>query len=165
MKTQKFILKYNAESETLEQNPDGWNRNGQSWHRHLDYHGVFQSYTVDTYRFARKSGGGGDFIKEKYDIDDIKTIVLVEVYDRNPQTDGYDLSYTGKLNFDPDKFKIERDYVEIGFVSSADIQKFITNDEIELDITSTKALDGSSINSFSNAPAESTFKGINLYLE
>lgn len=164
MAIQKFILKYNAEEETLVDNPDGWSENGQMWQRHKEYHGVFQSYTVNTFRFGRKSGQGGDFIYEKYLIDDIKTIIAIEIYDRNPQTDDFDISYIGLLNFDPEKFRIERDFVEIGFVQNSDIQKFTTNDEIELNIKSLFGLDGTAINDFVNAPAEITFKGINLFL-
>lgn len=164
MAIQKFILKYGAEEETLIDNPDGWAENGQMWQRHKEYHGVFQSYTANTFRFGRKAGQGGDFIYDKYLLDDIKTIVLIEIYDRNPQTDDFDISYTGLLNFDPEKLRIERDFIEIGFVQNSDIQKFITNDEIELNIKSLFGLDGTAINDFLNSPAEITFKGINLML-
>ena len=163
MPQQRFILTYGAESETLSINPEGWSTNGQSWQRDKKYWGVFQSYTVDSFRFSRKSGGGGDFIYDAYLIDDLKTVMSVDVYDRNPQTDDYDLSYSGKLNFDKDKFKFDRDYVDIGFVQNSNVQDFITRDDIELNINQVTSIDGTTMNSFVSSPKSITFKKIDIY--
>jgi hypothetical protein len=167
MKSQQFKLTYypttgSSEDETLTINPDGWADNGQSWQRDRIYHGVFQSYTVESFRFARKSGGGGDFIYEKYSLDDLKTNIQVEVSDLNPQTNGYEVSYTGKLNFDPDKINITRDYFEIGFVQSGILQNMITRDEIEVDISQNVSLDGVTMNEFSSSPKLIAFNPINI---
>lgn len=159
---QKFVLTYNSVDEILTINPDGWKENGQMWKRSRKYHGVFQSYSATSYRFARIAGGGGDTIKAAYDADGIKADVTVTVYDRNPQTDDWDLSYIGKLNFDPDKYFSERDFVEVGFVANSNIQKFITRDELEIDINSLVSVDGVTMNAFSNSPKQFTFKKIDI---
>ena len=160
---QEFVLTYGALNETLTINPEGWSENGQSWQRDKIYHGVFQSYTVSSFRFALKPGGGGDFIKNAYDTDDIKANVIVTVSNRNPQTDDFDISYIGKLNFDPEKFFIERDYVEVGFVQNSNIQKFTNRDETELDITKVVSLDDVTMNSFVSQPVSIAFKPINIW--
>jgi hypothetical protein len=159
----RFILTYNGTSETLTINPDGWADNGQSWQRDKVYHGVFQSYTVSEYRFSRKKGGGGDFILTAYEAEDIKAVVTVDVYYRNPQTDDFDLTYSGKLNFDPDKFTIDRDFIDIGFVQSGILQKFVTRDELELDINQVVSVDGVTMTAFASAPKNITFKKIDIY--
>ena len=161
MPEQRFILTYNGSSETLTVNPDGWSRNGRLWKRHRVYHGVFQSYTVDSYRFARGEGGGGEFIISAYDAEDIKAEVLVSVYNRNPQTDDFDLTYTGKLYFDPDKFKVERDFVEIGFVQTGLIQDFINRDELDVDITTTTSIDGDTVTAAT--VTNITFPGVDIF--
>jgi hypothetical protein len=163
MSYQRFILTSGATSETLTINPDGWDKWGQMWQRDKKYWGVFQSYTPQSYRFAIKKGGGGDFIKRVYETNGIFAQMTVSVYTRNPQTNDFDFSYTGNLNFDPTKFKIERDYVEIGFVANSDMQNFITRDDIEMDITNLVSIDGVTMDEFENSPKDVLFKKVDIY--
>lgn len=165
MREQKFILYWNGTSETLTINPDGWSRNGQRWQRDRVYYGVFQTYTVETFRFSTKSGGGGDFILNAYDTDDIRADITVEVYNRNSQTNDYDLAYTGKLNIDPDKFTNDPldKFIEVGFVQNSNVQKFITRDELELNIKDTESVDGIEMDANTNPVSNITLPGIDLF--
>lgn len=167
MKEQKFILYWNGTSETLTINPDGWAQNGQRWQRDRVYYGVFQTYTVQEFRFSTKSGGGGDFILNAYDTDDILADITVEVYNRNPQTNDYDLSYTGKLNIDPDKFTHDPTarFIDVGFVQNSNVQKFITRDELELNIKDTESVDGVEMLASTNPATDITFPGVDLFRE
>lgn len=166
----QFILTYNEgeadeEELTLTINPDGWDENGQSWYRDMIYHGVMQSYTVNTYRFLRKDNAGGNFIKEKYDLDDLKTNIKVVVKTRNPQTDGYDTTFTGKLNFNKDQLVIEKDFIDIGFVQGSHIQDFTNNEQVEINYFDDEDLKGEAITVFTNEYVSITFKPIDIYLK
>lgn len=162
MKFQEFKITYNGTETTLTINPGGWAENGQKWQRDRIYHGVFQTATVDTFRFSTKSGGGGDIILAAYEADDIKALVTVEVSNYNPQTGGYDVSYTGRLNFDVDQFKIDPydRFVEVGFIQSGDIQNFLNRDEIDLNLRDNVSLDGVTITDVDSDNI--TFKGISV---
>lgn len=161
MKQQEFILTYGSESLTLDDNPDGWSRNGQSWERNKPLHGVFQSKTIDTFRFTRSAIGGGDFIYDAYLIDDLKTVIIVDVYDYNPQTGGYDISYSGLLNFEVDELRIERDFIEIGFIQSSNIQDFLTRNELDIDVRQNESVDGVTVSDVDTSTI--TYKAINIY--
>lgn len=161
----KFILTYDGESETFTHNPEGWDRLGITYLRNKTFHGILRRFSNDTFRFLRVDGGGGEFIIDAFDDKDIEANVTIQIYDRNSQTDDYDIYYTGILDFDPKRYREERDYVEVGVIESSKLQKFSSRNEIEMDVTQRVSLDDVTMQDFTNMPKDITFKPINIYLE
>jgi hypothetical protein len=164
----QFILTYSTTSETLTILPDGWDRLDISFKRNETYHSVFRNFTANTFGFARIDGGGGEFIKDAYDIDSISTIISIVINKRNPQTNDYDLFLSGILDFNPSEgagIKIERDFVYIGITDNSKLQKFTANDQVNFDLYSTKAIDDVEIQPFEFSPKNINFKPIDIYLK
>ena len=163
MKYFEFTLIYDSVDEVLLYNPEEWETCGINYSRDKIYGGVFKGFTPTTFRFARKAGAGGDFLYNAFTLEGIRAVVDIIIKERNPQTDDYDTIFTGIISFNPDTTQIMRDFIEVGFIDSGKIQKFINNDEIDFDITSTEALDGTTIDEFSSQPVDITFKSIDIY--
>ena len=166
MKEYKYILIHDKglvgeTRETLTINPAGWDDLGITMQRSEIYHSVLRDYSLSL-RFARVTGGGGEFIKEIYEDHGINSIVNIEIYERNPQTNDYDIFYNGILDFSPDRFSIERDFFEIAIIDGSKEQKFKTRDEINYDLNSEISHDGIAIDSFSGSPKSITFKKIDI---
>ena len=160
----QYILTRGANSETLTDNPAGWDQLAVIYERHEFYHSVFRSIILSL-RFAFTEGGGGEFIKTAYDQDGLTANVSITINKRNPQTDDYDLFYAGVLDFTPERFIIEpKEFVEIGILDTDKQHKFITRDEINYDINSIISTDNISIEPFVSAPKAIAFKPIDIYL-
>lgn len=146
MKQYQYILTRTktGATETLTRNPAGWKELGITFMRHEVYHSVLRSFTLSL-RFPNIAGGGYDFIYETYKVDGINSEIGIEIKIRNSNTNAYDSLFTGVLDFSPEKFTIERDFIEIAIVDSSVLQKFISRDENEIDLFATKSMDGVTI--------------------
>lgn len=164
MKEYQYILTYDGTPTTLDINPDGWDEIGVSFERSPTYSGILRFYSFPL-RFVRKSGGGGDIIKEAYDIDGISAEIILEQKKRNPQTNDYDTNFTGILDFKPGSLTIERDVIEINVTDSSKQQKFVSRDEINYDINSLISTDNVSITPFSSQPVYVYFPPIDIFLQ
>lgn len=152
MKQYQYILTRTTVggSETLTHNPAGWDELGITYMRHEVYHSVLRSFTLSL-RFANKNGGGYDYIKAQYDAYGIYADMAITINQRNPNTNAYELLYTGVLDFSPDTFSIDQDYIEVKIVDSSKLQKFAARDENEIDLLATKSLDNVTITPLSKS--------------
>jgi hypothetical protein len=163
VKEYKYILVHGATSETLTINPAGWDDLGITLERSEVYHSILRDYSLSL-RFARVTGGGGEFIKEVYEDHGINSIINIWIYERNTQTNDYDIFYNGILDFSPDRFYIERDFFEIAIIDGSKEQKFKTRDEINYDLNSTISHDNIAVDHFDHSPKSIKFKKIDIQM-
>lgn len=152
-----------SDEETLIKNPIGWNDLGITFERNMTYQSILRDFSLSL-RFTKKPGAGGTNIETAYYLDGISGSVEIEIYERNPQTNDYDLFYTGILDFHPKRFKNLRDWVEAGIVDSGKLQKFKAREEVNFDLNSVVSADDVAITPFSNQPFDVIFKPIDIYL-
>lgn len=152
-----------SDEETLTKNPVGWNELGITFERNMTYQSVLRNFSLSL-RFTKKPGAGGANIETVYYIDGISGSVEIEIYERNPQTNDYDIFYTGILDFNPDRFKNLKSWVEAGIIDSGKLQKFKAREEVNFDLNSEISADDIAITPFSNQPADIIFKPIDIYL-
>lgn len=168
MKDWQFILEYNGVTKELDNNPAGWSDFTISFIRNKTYHSVLRTITETLkYQSTYNDGGGYDFINDAYEADGIKAIITLTINQRNPKTNGYQFFYSGIFNFTPGKWKrdeTEKQF-EIGTIDGEKLQKFKSNEDVEIDLNSTTALDGTSITPFADSPKQVTFKSIDIYLK
>ena len=140
MKKYQYILTYNSTNYTLTHNPAGWKDLSITYLRNEFYHSVLRSFTLSL-RFPNVTGGGYSVIKAAYDAEGIYASVSVQIKVRNPNTNAYDALFTGVIDFNPDKFSIEKDYIEASIIDSSKLQKFISRDTNEINLFATKSID------------------------
>jgi len=133
------------ESETylVKENPAGWEKLQIKWERSKKYNSILRNYAVSL-RWYIRNYGGGDFIKDQYDLYDILAEITVEIYEINTQTGDYVKFYDGILNFTPGKVKflITDRFVEIGIKDGTKEAKLIDRSEVEYDLFTNISHDG-----------------------
>lgn len=145
----KYILTFNGNSETLTVNPAGWDKIGLSRVRSKVYHSVSRSLTLSL-RFANVAGGGYQFIRNAYNSAGIYANIEVIIKKRNHNTNGYDLFYEGKLDLNPGRFTISRNYIECSIIDSQKLQRLFARDEINFNLFSLISADNVNITPFVN---------------
>lgn len=166
MKNFQYILTYNdlGFSETLNVNPINWDQLSLTFARSEIYNSVLRSFTLSL-RFTKIPGAGGKNIIDSYNEKGISASVDIQIKEYNTQTGDYDPLYIGILDFNPDRFQIERDWIEIGILDADKLQKFKAREEINFDINKTVSADEISVDPFLNSPKEIVFKPIDIFLK
>lgn len=154
-KKYQYILSFDGNSETLTKNPAGWDNIGISLVRNKTYHSIPRSLTLSL-RFANKNGGGYEFIKNAYDKSGIYANIEITINKRSSETNSYELLYSGKLDLNPGRFSISRNYIEVPIIDSQKVQRLFSRDEISYNLFSLVSTDGASITPFASE------KSINL---
>jgi len=157
----KYVLSDGTINDILTVNPAGWNDLGLHFRRHDFYHGILRSVTLSL-RFPRTSGGGWDFIVSNYLTYGIEANVTVDIYEKNGQTDDYDILYSGILDFNA-SYSIERDFFEIPIKDGSKEHKFSSRDKINYNLYDTTSTDNTTITSFASAPHDITFEPVDIY--
>lgn len=142
----QYILTYKTASETLTVNPAGWDDIGINLARHETYHSLLRSFTLSL-RFAKKTGGGADFIENAYNLEGIKADVQIVINQRDKSTNAFELFFSGTI--DLKTRSNERNFVQVGVMDSMKMQKLISRDEINFDLFSTVSADNLSVPAFS----------------
>lgn len=145
MREYEYILTFNGTSETLTDNPAGWDRVGVTFERNWTYMSILRNLSLSL-RFARTSGGGYDFIKAAYESQGIYANIGITINKRNPATNDYDAFYSGILDLTPNRFAIERSYIEAPILDKKKLQLFKSRDENEIDLFSTTSIDNTPLN-------------------
>lgn len=154
-KKYQYILSFDGESEILTINPAGWDNIGISLVRNKTYHSIPRSLTLSL-RFANKNGGGYEFIKNAYAKSGIYANIEITINKRSSETNSYELLYSGKLDLNPGRFSISRNYIEVPIIDSQKVQRLFSRDEISYNLFSLVSTDGASITPFASE------KSINL---
>lgn len=149
--------------EILKQNPAGTKEIGLTFLRSKKYHGINTSVTLEV-EFSKDDYAGGTFLFNAFDNKGIRADVDCFIYRKNPATDDFDILYEGKVDFTeksyshrPNDRSIKATLHEQGFQNS-----FLSRDTLELDITKTKAIDGSTVTAISRNLI--TYKAVDIYL-
>lgn len=158
-----YRLVYNGTSSFDEyiDSPGGWDESGIIFARNEIYHSVLRS-AVLSLRFDRRTGGGGEYIKQAYDEAGIYAEVEYYQYRRNPQTNDYDLFYHGIS--DLKKYIADRDYIECAIIDSSKQEKLLTRDNINYNVRDNVSTDNVSVTDFTFMPTDILFKPIDIYL-
>jgi len=151
MNEYQYILEYKGEVKILEESPAGWDEIGVTYLRNKTYSSVLRSMALSI-RFPRNKKGGGLFIIAAYDVDGITANINITINERSKKTNGWVLFYKGTLDLTPGNFIKERDFVECGIQDSQKLQKFVSRDELELDVFSTVSVDGEAMEAFTTDP-------------
>jgi hypothetical protein len=166
MKNFQYILTYNdlGYSETLRHNPIGWNNLGLTFMRNEVYNSILRSFSLSL-RFPRKSGAGGSEIEESYLLKGISASIDIEVKELDTATETYTTIYTGIIDFAPERFTRERDWIEAGIIDTGKLQKLKAREDIDYDLNSTTSTDDVAIDPFVSAPRDIIFRKIDIYLQ
>ncbi len=149
-------------SETLSKNPIGWDDLGLTYERNEFYNSVLRTFTLSL-RFTKLPGAGGENIEESYNTAGVSANVEINIKEVDPQTGAYESFYVGILDFNPERFSIKKDWVEVGIIDADKLNKFISRDQINYDINSLISSDDVSITPFANTPREIQLKKIDIY--
>jgi hypothetical protein len=145
----QVILKYGAEQETLTILPGNIDKIGVQFIRNEFYYSLLRSLTM-TLDFAFRTGGGGRFILNAYNIDGIKANVDITINKLNHANNVFELFYQGVLNFTPGQWTINRDTISIATMESSKMQRFISRDTIDFDILKNISADNITMPDFVN---------------
>ena len=129
----KYRLYYNGTTPFDEyiDSPKGWNEFGIELTRSKFYHSI-RNNTIFSLQFDRKTDGGGELLKAAYDESGLYGEVFFEISKRNPQTDDYDFFNLSVADYKT--YQVDRDYVNIGFISSSKEELFYTRDDIDYNL-------------------------------
>lgn len=155
--------------KVLDAAPDGWDKVIRRYKRALVYHGILRSdSTPQKVRLIEASDKAGyQFLYDAYQADGIKALVSYKREKRNPyQLNKYDFDISGVIEFTPESgFKIiEDDSIEFKMIDSSKLQSFISNDEKNIKLSSTTAINGNAITPFTNTPIQCTYPKIDFFL-
>lgn len=152
----QFILDNGTTQETLTVNPMGWDETGISLLRSDDYYSVLRSFTLPL-KYGNVTGSGYDFLLNEYNTYGIYANVLITINYLDSDTNDWVLFYSGKIDFKPPKFSIERDlYIEAAIVDNDKLEKLKAREETEFNVYDTVTPDGVTI------PAITNKKTVNL---
>lgn len=159
-----YILRYNSTYEILKINPGGTTETGLEIIEHETYLGRFTTLSIGL-RFAYKSGGGGDILKDTlYSNDGVKSECTIEKYKLNPLTNDYDIYFTGVFDFKTYKYDVDENgagFVTGNIIEQSDFQKLSARDEIKLNLESNTSVGGVTVTDVSQNTI--TFTPINYY--
>lgn len=164
----QHILTYDGVSKILENEPAGWQDFSRRYYRSETYKGVLRGDAINQ-RFVLNGGafdwGGYYFIKDAYDAEGIKASILYERKIKNPYTNQYNDDYSALLDLTPASgFSIEDEWIEVKFIDSRKLQDFVSNDEKNISLSATEALNGNAITPFVSAPRSILYPAVDLLL-
>jgi len=152
----QFILDNGVTPETLTVNPMNWDEMGITLLRSDDYHSMLRNFTLPL-KYGNITGGGYDYLLSAYNTYGIYANVLITINYKDSNTNDWLLFYSGKIDFKPPKFNIERDlYIEAAIVDNDKLEKLKAREETEFNIYDTITPDGVTI------PAITNKKTVNL---
>jgi hypothetical protein len=160
VKNYKFTLAHSTSSPTsleLTHSPAGWNEKTITFSRNDTYHSVMRSYSLSL-RFVRE---GMDYIMGAYNSEGVNAVITVTVTKLDKSDYQYDAFYSGIL--DLSQLKKMRDWVEIPIIDNDVIAKFKSRDEVELNLSTLKSLDGATITDFTSGLTKIfTIEGVDI---
>jgi len=174
MATYNYILTdiETSEVKILEAFPASWADTVRNYDRDNTYHGIFRMYTLSM-RFMNVGGepfdkGGYWFLKNIYDRDGIKGKVQIEREKLNNFNNQFEPDLIGIIDFTADAgFKINRteQFIEANVIDSSKLQNFVANDEKNINLLDTTAINGNALTPFSDTPKIANVQGFNIYLD
>lgn len=131
----KYTLIYKDQIWTLSE-PINWRDDTVEYVRHRDYHGIFSEIST-TLEFTNYSAL---FIREIYQKDGINAEITLKKEVRHPQTDRWELDYSGVLDLSEYEFSNKTVKVKINSSGLLSLLKARQNEKVEIDRLDT--LDG-----------------------
>ncbi len=148
MKEYRFTLTDGSTTEVLTKNPAGWNKIGLTLMRNSTYKSVLRNMTLP-FRFVNKAGSGYAFILSDYDTNGIYGNMTVTIEKRNPDTNWYEFFYSGKIDYKPTKFTIDRGvFIECSLLDNARLEKLKAREDTELNLFNLVSPDGVTVTDF-----------------
>lgn len=147
----KFILD-NGRTDQLELsvNPMNWDEMGITLLRSDDYHSMLRNFTLPL-KYGNYPNSGYDYLLAEYNLKGIYASVYIFIFYRVSETNDWALFYSGKIDFKPPKFNIERDlYIEAAIVDNDKLEKLKAREDTEFNIYDTVTPDGVTIDAITN---------------
>ena len=110
-------------------------------------------------KFEIKEGFGGDKIVEAFNTYGIYAEKRISITQLNRLTNEYENIFFGNINFKPDSFSIERNFVVCGIIESSTYIDFMANDEVVHDMSKTVCIDNATVVD-ALVPIEITYPGV-----
>lgn len=152
----RFRLDNGVTQETLTVNPMNWDEMGITLLRSEDYYSMLRNFTLPL-KYGNITGSGYDFLLNEYNTYGIYASVLIYIDYIDSNTNDWLLFYSGKIDFKPPKFSIEKDlYIEAAIIDNDKLEKLKAREETEFNIYDVITPDGVTI------PAITNKKTINL---
>jgi len=127
----------------LTHTPAGWDKKTIAFIRNEFYNTILRNLSLSL-RFVFE---GKDYIKARYDANGINDVISIYIQRRDPLLDTFSDYYTGIL--DLSKIKLTRDFCEIPVIDNQILAKFISRDDMDLNLNELKTVDNETITDFS----------------
>jgi len=142
MSSRKFILESAQLGRyTLNDDPQGWDSVKKTFTRNLKYIGIFRKRTSNL-KFV---GDGLHYCVELYNIAGTEAVVTVVVMQKKDYEDAWQSEYEGIAKFNPFELEWDEDLaptLSIEFEDSGFHNKFLTRVGIDINVGSTKSIEG-----------------------
>jgi hypothetical protein len=168
--TFRYILINNktSASRVITVGPADW---AETTHRHfrsVRYGTMLREDTLSL-RFVLTGGaadnGGYYFLLDAYEADGIYADVTCKRQRLNRSTNAYEERFIGKVDFSEESgWSFQEEWAEFKLIDSGKLAKFISRDEIDVNVFETTSLDGVAITPFSNPYREITAPKVDIPL-
>jgi len=137
--------------------PAGWDKKTIAFIRNEFYNTILRNLSLSL-RFVFE---GKDYIKTRYDANGINDVISIYIQRRDPLLDTFSDYYTGIL--DLSKIKLTRDFCEIPVIDNQILAKFISRDDMDLNLNELKTVDDDTIAEFTGGFLYDThLKGVQI---
>jgi len=135
----RYTLQNKSQGSLIITEPIGYKNDEKEFARHEQYHGIISRFS----NASKFIGSGKDYIKLIDDIEGINGEIKMKREERHPQTDDWNLSYSGYL--DLSTLELENNEASIKFNSGGIEQLLKARESEQVEIDRTTTIDGKTI--------------------
>ncbi|MES2796654.1 MAG: hypothetical protein V4683_11840 [Bacteroidota bacterium] len=135
----RYTLQNKSQGSLIITEPIGYKNDEKELTRHDQYHGIISRFS----NASKFTGSGKDYIKLIDDIEGINGEIISKREERHPQTDEWNLSYSGYL--DLSTLELENNEASIKFNSGGIEQLLKARESEQVEIDRTTTIDGKTI--------------------
>jgi hypothetical protein len=126
--------------------PDGIKEIGKKQEVHSVYKGFLTALTLKL-KFSLDPDCGGTELKAFHDVDFVRSDVGCSIYKWDPDTNDFDIWFSGKIDFSPESYSHDYDYnyIEANIIEGGSVAELLASDELEINIEDTTNIFGEAI--------------------
>ena len=136
--------------------PDGW-KDEITFERNEKYKGVFRTYSSNEIKFPKD---GRDHLKDIYESKGVSEIAELYVYKWDNESFEFILTFVGKIDFST--YTVDELFVSVQVLDNSFTEKVKNRENIEVDLITTKTINGSVMPDFAVANTNLTFPTLQI---
>jgi hypothetical protein len=155
---QRYILSNENEGDLiLQYAPEGWNDLKYTVSRNGTYHGLFRHYSGS----MRFPNDGKDYILNILNTYGYEAEIRIRIQELNQSSRRFETKVDGALNFDPDVFSIQENFVEMNFEDSIIHKKMKNRENSDVAYNRKESINGTVLPGFANESHTVQLRGQN----